>query len=337
MKMKIAFFDAKKYDIDFFNEANKEFEFTIKYFSERLNVDTVIMASGYDVVCAFVNDDINEEVILKLEEQNIGLIAMRCSGYNNIDMKTALNKIQIARVPAYSPYAVAEHALALIMSLNRKTHKAYNRTRESNFSIKGLLGFDLHGKKAGVIGTGKIGRIFIKIVKGLGMDVVAYDPYPNESHAKDLGFSYAGIDELYRSSDVISLHCPLTDDTFHLIDKDAISLMKKNVMLINTSRGGLIDTKALVDSLKEGKVGYVGLDVYEEEENFFFEDHSDSIVTDDILARLQTFNNVLITSHQAFFTKEALRNISFTTLSNIKEFQTGNTLTNEICYHCDQN
>lgn len=337
MKMKIAFFDAKKYDIDFFNEANKEFEFTIKYFSERLSIDTVIMASGYDVVCAFVNDDINEEVILKLEEQNIGLIAMRCSGYNNIDMKTALNKIQIARVPAYSPYAVAEHALALIMSLNRKTHKAYNRTRESNFSIKGLLGFDLHGKKAGVIGTGKIGRIFIKIVKGLGMDVVAYDPYPNESHAKDLGFSYAGIDELYRSSDIISLHCPLTKDTFHLIDKDAISLMKKNVMLINTSRGGLIDTKALVDSLKEGKVGYVGLDVYEEEENFFFEDHSDSIVTDDILSRLQTFGNVLITSHQAFFTKEALWNISFTTLSNIKEFQSGNTLTNEICYHCDQN
>ncbi|MCK5200159.1 MAG: 2-hydroxyacid dehydrogenase [Spirochaetales bacterium] len=337
MKMKIAFFDAKKYDIDFFNEANKEFEFTIKYFSERLSIDTVIMASGYDAVCAFVNDDINEEVILKLEEQNIGLIAMRCSGYNNIDIKTALNKIQIARVPAYSPYAVAEHALALIMSLNRKTHKAYNRTRESNFSIKGLLGFDLHGKKAGVIGTGKIGRIFIKIVKGLGMNVVAYDPYPNESHAKDLGFSYAGIDELYRSSDVISLHCPLIKDTFHLIDKDAISLMKKNVMLINTSRGGLIDTKALVDSLKEGKVGYVGLDVYEEEENFFFEDHSDSIITDDILARLQTFGNVLITSHQAFFTKEALCNISFTTLSNIKEFQSGNTLTNEICYHCDQN
>ena len=337
MKMKIAFFDAKKYDIDFFNEANKEFEFTIKYFSERLSIDTVIMASGYDVVCAFVNDDINEEVILKLEEQNIGLIAMRCSGYNNIDMKTALDKIQIARVPAYSPYAVAEHALALIMSLNRKTHKAYNRTRESNFSIKGLLGFDLHGKKAGVIGTGKIGRIFIKIVKGLGMNVVAYDPYPNESHAKDLGFSYAGIDELYRSSDVISLHCPLIKDTFHLIDKDAISLMKKNVMLINTSRGGLIDTKAFVDSLKEGKVGYVGLDVYEEEENFFFEDHSDSIVTDDILSRLQTFGNVLITSHQAFFTKEALWNISFTTLSNIKEFQSGNTLTNEICYHCDQN
>ena len=337
MKMKIAFFDAKKYDIDFFNETNKEFEFTIKYFSERLSIDTVIMASGYDVVCAFVNDDINEEVILKLEEQNIGLIAMRCSGYNNIDMKTALNKIQIARVPAYSPYAVAEHALALIMSLNRKTHKAYNRTRESNFSIKGLLGFDLHGKKAGVIGTGRIGRIFIKIVKGLGMDVVAYDPYPNESHAEDLGFSYAGIDDLYKISDVISLHCPLTKDTFHLIDKDAISLMKKNVMLINTSRGGLIDTKALVDSLKEGKVGYVGLDVYEEEENFFFEDHSDSIVTDDILARLQTFGNVLITSHQAFFTKEALRNISFTTLSNIKEFQSGNTLTNEICFHCDQN
>ena len=337
IKMKIAFFDAKKYDIDFFNETNKEFEFTIKYFSERLSVDTVIMASGYDVVCAFVNDDINEEVILKLEAQNIGLIAMRCSGYNNIDMKTALNKIQIARVPAYSPYAVAEHALALIMSLNRKTHKAYNRTRESNFSIKGLLGFDLHGKKAGVIGTGKIGRIFIKIVKGLGMDVVAYDPYPNESHAENLGFSYAGIDELYRSSDVISLHCPLTKDTFHLIDKDAISLMKNNVMLINTSRGGLIDTKALVDSLKEGRVGYVGLDVYEEEEDFFFEDHSDSIVTDDTLARLQTFSNVLITSHQAFFTKEALRNISFTTLSNIKEFQSGNTLPNEICYHCDQN
>ena len=337
MIMKIAFFDAKQYDEDFFNEANKNFKFTVKYFSERLSIDTVIMASGFDAVCAFVNDDINKEVILKLEEQNIGLIAMRCSGYNNIDMKAALNKIRITRVPAYSPYAVAEHALALIMSLNRKTHKAYNRTRESNFSIKGLLGFDLNGKKAGVIGTGKIGRIFIRIVKGLGMDVVAYDPYPNKSYADGLGFTYVELDELYKSSDIISLHCPLTNDTFHLIDKDAVSLMKKNVMLINTSRGGLIDTKALVDSLKEGKVGYVGLDVYEEEENFFFEDHSDSIVTDDILARLQTFNNVLITSHQAFFTKEALGNISFTTLSNIKEYQAGSTLSNEICYHCDQN
>ncbi len=337
MIMKIAFFVAKQYDEDFFNEANKNFKFTVKYFSERLSIDTVIMASGFDAVCAFVNDDINKEVILKLEEQNIGLIAMRCSGYNNIDMKAALNKIRITRVPAYSPYAVAEHALALIMSLNRKTHKAYNRTRESNFSIKGLLGFDLNGKKAGVIGTGKIGRIFIRIVKGLGMDVVAYDPYPNKSYADGLGFTYVELDELYKSSDIISLHCPLTNDTFHLIDKDAVSLMKKNVMLINTSRGGLIDTKALVDSLKEGKVGYVGLDVYEEEENFFFEDHSDSIVTDDILARLQTFNNVLITSHQAFFTKEALGNISFTTLSNIKEYQAGSTLSNEICYHCDQN
>ncbi len=333
--MKIAFFDAKKYDKEFFDEANKEFGFTIKYFSERLSVDTVIMASGYDVVCAFVNDEINEDVILKLEEQNIRHIAMRCSGYNNIDMKTALNKIRITRVPAYSPYAVAEHALALIMSINRKTHKAYNRTRESNFSIKGLLGFDLYGKKAGVVGTGMIGRIFIRIVKGLGMDVVAYDPFPNEEFAKDLGFKYVGIDELYKTADVISLHCPLTKETFHLIDKDAVKLMKSNVMLINTSRGGLIDTKALVDSLKEGKIGYVGLDVYEEEENFFFEDHSDSIITDDILSRLQTFSNVLITSHQAFFTKEALDNISFTTLSNIREFQTGNTLTNEICYHCD--
>jgi D-lactate dehydrogenase len=336
MEMKVAFFDTKKYDEDFFNEANKEFDFTIKYFSERLSIDTVIMASGYDVVCAFVNDDINKEVILKLEEQNVGLLAMRCSGYNNIDMKTAFNKIKICRVPAYSPYAVAEHALALIMSLNRKTHKAYNRTRESNFSIKGLLGFDLHGKKAGVIGTGKIGRIFIKIIKGLGMDVVAYDPYPNESFSRDLGFSYVAIEDLYKNSDIISLHCPLTKDTFHLIDKDAVSLMKNNVMIINTSRGGLIDTRALVDSLKEGRVGYVGLDVYEEEENFFFEDHSDSIVQDDVLSRLQTFANVLITSHQGFFTKEALQNISNTTLSNIKDFRSGKTLINEICYHCDQ-
>lgn len=335
--MKIAFFDAKQYDIDFFNEANKEFKFTVKYFSERLSIDTVIMASGYDVVCAFVNDDINKEVILKLEEQSIGHIAMRCSGYNNIDMKAALNKIRITRVPAYSPYAVAEHALALIMSLNRKTHKAYNRTRESNFSIKGLLGFDLNGKKVGVIGTGRIGRIFIRIMKGLGMEVTAYDPYPNQSHAEDLDFSYVELDELYKSSDIISLHCPLTSDTFHLIDKNAVALMKKNVMIINTSRGGLIDTKSLVDSLKEGKIGYVGLDVYEEEENFFFEDHSDSIVTDDILSRLQTFSNVLITSHQGFFTKEALGNISFATLSNIKAFQDGSNLSNEICYHCDQN
>lgn len=335
--MKIAFFDAKQYDIASFDEANEEFGYKIKYFSEHLSVDTAIMTSGYNVVCAFVNDDISEEVLNILEKQNVELIAMRCSGYNNIDMKSALNKLHIVRVPAYSPYAVAEHALALIMSLNRKTHKAYNRTRESNFSINGLLGFDLNGKKAGVIGTGKIGQIFIKIVKGLGMEVEAYDPYPNESAAADQGFSYVSIKELYQNSDLISLHCPLTDNTFHLIDKDAMGLMKKNVMLINTSRGGLIDTRALVKSLKKGKIGYVGLDVYEEEEKFFFEDHSDSIVTDDILARLQTFSNVLITSHQAFFTKEALGNISHTTLSNIKEFQSGKELTNEICYNCDQN
>ena len=333
--MKIAFYDAKPYDIYFFNVANKEFGFTIKYFSERLTADTAIMATGFDVICAFVNDEITKEVLLKLEELNIRFIAMRCSGYNNIDMKSALNKLQITRVPAYSPYAVAEHALALVMALNRKTHKAYNRTRESIQAIYICSWCDLHGKEAERQQIAIIGRNFIKIVKGLGMDVVAFDPYPNKTFEKDLGFSYVGINELYKSSDIISLHCPLTKETFHLIDNDVINLMKRDIMLINTSRGGLINTKALVEALKEGRIGYVGLDVYEEEENFFFEDLSDTIMTDDVLARLQTFSNVLITAHQAFFTKEALHNISFTTLSNIKEFQTGSVLTNEICYKCN--
>ncbi len=330
--MKIAFYDAKNYDKNSFNHLNEEYGYKIKYFDYKLNEDTAKLSKGYEVVCAFVNDTINEDVINILHEQGVGLIAMRCAGYNNVDFEAAYNKIHVVRVPAYSPYAVAEHALALIMTLNRKTHKAYSRTRDNNFNINGLQGFDLYQKTIGVIGTGKIGQIFASICKGVGMKVLAYDKFPNETS----GLHYVDLPTLYAQSDIISLHCPLLNDTHHIVNESSLNQMKDGVMIINTSRGGLIDTEALIDCLKSKKVGYAGLDVYEEESEYFFEDFSEEIIDDDILARLLSFPNVLVTSHQAFLTAEALENIATTTFESIISFENNHELVNEICYNCDK-
>lgn len=333
-ELKIAFFDTKEYDKKSFDRIKLSQPVQIKYFETKLTADSVILTRGYDVVCAFVNDTISRKVIDSLVENSVKLVAMRCAGYNNVDLSYAFNKIHIARVPAYSPYAVAEHALALIMTLNRKTHKAYNRTRDNNFNINGLVGFDLHGKTAGIIGAGKIGRIMINLLKGLGMKVLAYDSWQDQEYAKQTGFEYTDLDRIYSEADILSLHCPLTKESHHMINRETLSQMKDNVMIINTSRGHLINTSDLIEGLKTKKVGYAGLDVYEEESNYFFEDFSTSMIMDDILARLLTFNNVLVTSHQAFLTAEALENISTTTMENITAFFNNKELKNEICYQC---
>ena len=325
---KIAFFDAKTYDIMTFNNVNKDYE--IHYFEDKLNIKTVILAKGMDVVCAFVNDEITKDVIEKLDEYGIHLVALRCAGFNNVDIDAAYKKVHVVRVPAYSPYAVAEHAMALLLSLNRKIHKAYLRTREFNFNIQGLTGFDLFGKTVGVIGTGKIGIAFINICKGFGMNVLAYDPFPKT----DLDVKYVTVDELVKESDVISLHCPLTNETKHLINKDTINHMKPNAIIVNTSRGALIDSNALLQGLKDKKILGACLDVYEEEANLFFEDNSNEIIQDDILSLLICLPNVIMTSHQGYLTKEALENIAQTTLDNITAYFKGEYLTNEICYHC---
>jgi len=334
--VKILFFDTKTYDREFFDRANQAYGFEIRYFGGHLNPDTVSFSSGYGAVCAFVNDVLDRTVIERLSENGVRLVALRSAGYNHVDLKAAYEKIHIVRVPGYSPQAVAEHAMALILSLNRKTHRAYYRTRDGNFSIHGLLGFDLHGKTAGIIGTGKIARSLIRILNGFGMKVLAYDKFPDTAYAREHGFQYTDLEKLYAQSDIISLHCPLTPETRHLIDKKSISQMKEGVMLINTGRGGLVDTRDLIAGLKKGRVGSAGLDVYEEEGEYFFEDFSVSGISDDVLARLLTFPNVLITSHQGFFTREALTNIAKTTLENIREFYRGGFLKNEICYRCDR-
>lgn len=333
---RIAFFDTKPYDRRSFEAQLDEGEFEIAFFEARLSHRTADLVKGFDGVCAFVNDTIDEKVIEILKRENIGVVAMRCAGYNNVNLKAAYEGVHILRVPAYSPYAVAEHAMALILSLNRRTHKSYLRTRESNFALAGLEGFDLHGKSAGVIGTGKIGRVMISILKGFGMNILAHDPYPDQDFARREGFTYVDLKTLYSRSDIISLHCPLTKETHHLIDADALTAMKPGVMIINTSRGGLIDTQALVEGLKSGKIGHAGLDVYEEEGDYFFEDLSGEIISDDILARLLTFPNVLITAHQGFFTREALANIAETTLGNFRAYFSGAPLENEVCYRCDR-
>ncbi|MBN2652006.1 MAG: 2-hydroxyacid dehydrogenase [Spirochaetales bacterium] len=333
---KIAFFDTKSYDRDSFLKTFGDSEYSIKFIDSRLYEDTAILANDCDAVCAFVNDDLSKGVLDILSSYGIRIVVLRCAGYNNVDLDASYGKIHVLRVPAYSPYAVAEHALALLMALNRKTHKAYNRTRNSNFSIAGLQGFDLYGKSAGIVGTGKIGRIMIDILKGFGMNILAYDYYRDEEYAKTRGISYVDLDFLYKNSDVISLHCPLTKETHHLIDNKAIEMFKDGVFLINTSRGSLIDTESLIYGLKTQKIGAAGLDVYEEESAYFFEDFSETVIQDDVLARLLTFNNVLITSHQAFLTNEALANIASTTLKNLDDFFEGNFLENEICYRCDK-
>ncbi len=337
MSKKILFYDAKPYDIEFFEKANSNYGYEFKFFKEKLDIETAILSKGYNVVCLFVNDNANKETIEKLKENNVDLIALRCAGYNNVDLFTAYkNKIHVVRVPAYSPYAVAEHTVALMLTLNRKIHKAYLRTRELNFSINGLMGFDMFGKTVGVIGTGQIGKIAINILKGFGVKIVAYDVYPDKSFAAKIGFEYTNLDNLFSESDIITLHCPLTPETKYIINENSITMMKDGVIIINTSRGKLIDTKALINGLKSGKIGGAGLDVYEEESEYFFEDYSTQIIEDDVLARLLTFPNVLITSHQAFFTREALTNIAETTLQNIKDFYNGTPLKNEICYKCGQ-
>jgi D-lactate dehydrogenase len=331
---KIAFFDTKPYDKTFFEEANRKFGFDIRYFKEHLNENTAELTAGFDAVCAFVNDTLNKAVIEHLHEHGIELVVLRCAGYNHVDLSAAYKHAHVLRVPRYSPYSVAEHAMALLLTLNRKTHRAYYRTRDGNFSINGLMGFDLHGKTAGIIGTGKIGQCLISILKGCGMNILAHDRYPNESYAKETGITYTDLQTLYRESDVISLHCPLTPETHYMINAEAIENMKEGVLLINTGRGQLIDTRALINGLKKGRIGGAGLDVYEEEAEYFFEDFSDSAIDDDVLARLMTFPNVLITSHQAFFTREALQNIADTTLGNADDFFHDRFLENEICYRC---
>jgi D-lactate dehydrogenase len=333
---KIMFFDAKPYDQEFFDRANAAHGYEIKYISNRLSIDTVPLTAGYDAVCAFVNDDLSAPVVDGLHQNGIRVIAMRCAGYNNVDLKAVFGKIHVGRVPAYSPYAVAEHAVALILTLNRKTHKAYNRTRDGNFSLGGLLGSDLHGKTAGIIGTGRIGQILAGILKGFGMRVLAFDRFPNADWAAGAGVEYVELGELYRQSDIVSLHCPLMPETKYMVNAESLAQMKDGVMLINTSRGGLIQTKDLINALKTGKIGTAGLDVYEEEDGYFFEDRSGEVLTDDVLARLFTFPNVLVTAHQAFFTREALINIAETTLGNLDVFFRGETMANEICYHCSK-
>lgn len=334
---RILFFSFKSYEEQFFKELQLQ-DYSFTYIEEKLNQNTVQIAQGYDAVCCFVHDKLDRYVIKKLSEFNINLVALRSAGYNNVDLKAAYEyKVHIVRVPKYSPYAVAEHTVALILALNRKLHKAYVRTRELNFEIDGLLGFDLYKKTAGIIGTGNIGRIVAKILsQGFEMNVLLYDKNPDYDWAASIDAKYVSLEEIYKSSDLISLHCPLTRDTYHILNENSFKMMKDGVMIINTSRGGLIDTKALIDALKNSKVGYAGLDVYEEEEEVFFEDFSSKLLTDDILARLLTFPNVIITSHQAFFTKEALENIAKTTIKNIVDFFENKPLENEICYLCGQ-
>lgn len=326
---KIAFFDSKPYDEVYFNKLKNDYGFEIKYFENKLNEDTVYMAKGYDAVCIFVNDKVNKICVDILHKLGIGVIALRCAGFNNVDLKRCKDKICVLRVPAYSPYAVAEHAAALILALNRKTHKAYIRTRDFNFSLNGLLGFDLHGKTAGIVGMGKIGSVFAKICKGFGMNVVAYDPYVNE----ECDVNYVSFEELCKKSDIISLHCPLSEKNKNLINKNTISQMKDDVMIINTSRGQLVNSADLLEAIKSKKVGSAGLDVYEEESDLFFEDFSDTVVKDDLLLRLVSMPNVIITSHQAFFTDEALFNIAKTTLENLDDYFNKRTLKNEISYN----
>ncbi len=329
--IKVAFFDTKDYDKESFEKVAAARDMEFKYLETKLSEHTAELARGCDAVCVFVNDTVNAAVIDKLYECGVKMIALRCAGYNNVDLKHAYGRIHVVHVPAYSPYAVAEHAAALLLTSIRRIHKAYNRTRDFNFSLNGLTGFDLHGKTAGVIGTGKIGRIFSDICRGFGMHVIAYDRFP----AKDSGIEYVTLDELFERSDIISLHCPLTEETKHMIGSDAIGKMKKGVVIINTSRGALIDTEALLQGIKARKVGAACLDVYEEEADIFFEDRSGHILNDELLSRLISMPNVIVTSHQAFLTQEALHNIAETTMNNIESyFDRDGFLDNEPCYSC---
>ena len=326
--MKLALFDAKPYDMPGFDRYGRERGIEIKYYETKLNEDTVSLAQGADAVCVFVNDTVNAAVIDRLAEYGVKAVLLRCAGYNNVDVEYCFGKIHVMRVPAYSPYAVAEHAMALLLTSIRRIHKAYIRTKDFNFSLNGLTGFDLHGKTVGVVGTGRIGRVFIELCRGFGMKVIAYDKFPAD------GIDYVTLDELFARADIISLHCPLTGETRHLIGRESIGRMKKGVVIVNTSRGGLIDSEALLEGIKERKIGAACLDVYEEESDVFFRDFSGHIVEDDTLARLMTMPNVLVTSHQAFLTEEALDNIAAATVDNLMEFTDSGLCPNELCYRC---
>ena len=330
--MKIAFFDAKPYDKPWFDKYGKEGGIEFKYFETKLNLDTVELAQGYDGVCVFVNDTVNAPVIDRLCEMGVSILALRCAGFNNVDVEHALGRVHVLRVPAYSPYAVAEHAMAMLLTSIRRIHKAYIRTRDFNFSLSGMTGFDLHGKTVGVIGTGKIGRVFINICLGFGMRVLAYDKYPVSNLEDGERVKYVTREELFRDSDIISLHCPLTEDTYHIINEKSLEACKRGVVIINTSRGALVDAEALLAAIKSRKVGAACLDVYEEESDFFFEDYSGHILDDDVLARLISMPNVIVTSHQAFLTEEALENIAETTVKNILSIASSGKCENEVCH-----
>ncbi len=329
--MNIAFYDTHSYDKQSFEKANEKFGFKIDYFDFKLNEKTAIASKGFDAVCIFVNDVANAEVIDILKENKIKLLLLRCAGFNNVDLNAAKNAgITVLRVPAYSPYAVAEHAVALLMSLTRHIPQAYLRTKTGNFTLEGFTGRDLHGLTAGIFGTGKIGRIMAEILSGFGMKIIAYDPFPNAEWAKQKEFTYVDIPTVFKESDVLSLHCPLTEQTHHIVNHDSIKLMKSDSVLINTGRGALIDSKALVHALKHNHIGGAALDVYEEESKYFFSDWSVNVITDDVLARLLTFPNVLITSHQAFLTTNALENIADVTLNNAKDYNEQKELINKV-------
>lgn len=328
---KIAFFDTRSYDKEAFTKENEKFGYEIDFFDFKLNEKTALTAKGFDAVCVFVNDVVNADVISILKNCGIKIILLRCAGFNNVDLAAAEKAgIQVVRVPAYSPHAVAEHGAALLLSLTRHIPQAYLRTKTVNFNIEGLTGRDLFGLTAGVFGTGKIGQCMADILKGFGMKVICYDPFPNEKWAEEKGFSYVDIDTIFKESDVLSFHCPLTDETYHIVNHDNMKKMKSDAVIINTGRGALIDTKALVHALKHKHIGGAALDVYEEESAFFFKDCSAEIIADDVLARLLTFPNVLITGHQAFLTTTALSNIAEVTLNNFSSFLSGKELVNKV-------
>ena len=330
--MKYAFFDTKPYDRPAFDKYATEAGIELKYFETKLSEDTVELAHGCDGVCVFVNDTVNAKVIDRLVDMGVSTVALRCAGFNNVNTRYAYGRIHVVRVPAYSPYAVAEHTIAMLLTSIRRIHKAYIRTRDFNFSLAGMTGFDLHGKTVGVIGTGRIGREFINICRGFGMKVLAYDKYPADDLENGDTVKYVTLPELFAGSDIISLHCPLTEETYHVIDRESLALCKKGVVLLNTSRGALVDAEALLEGIKSRKVGAACLDVYEEESDFFFEDFSGHIIDDDVLARLISMPNVIVTSHQAFLTEEALENIAETTVKNIVELDKTGRCSNEICY-----
>ena len=330
IKMNIAFFSAKSYDKTFFDEANKNFDYHIAYLDASLTKETYALAKGCEVVCVFVNDKLDAEVLTGLHLLGIKVVALRCAGFNNVDLASAAKlDVKVVRVPAYSPHSVAEHAVGLILALSRKIHKAYNRVREGNFSLEGLTGIELHGKVIGVIGTGNIGTAFANIMQGFGCKVLAYDPTPNQVLV-NAGVEYTSLAQLFSESDIISLHCPLNPATKHIINIEAIRLMKPHVMIVNTGRGALIDTQAIIEALKKKQIGYLAMDVYEYEDKLFFKDLSETVIQDDLILRLLTFPNVLITAHQAFLTETALREIAKTTLENIFSYKNQTELVNEV-------